>query len=90
MTEKERERLWVLRARAAGKLRGREAAERLGLSERQVKRLLKALRERGDVAAVHGHRGCRSNRALAPKLREKVLRLQQRLYEDYGPTLIAE
>ena len=90
MTEKERERLWVLRARVAGKLRTKEAAERLGVSERQVKRLVRALRERGDEAAVHGHKGSPSNRALAPKLRANVLRLQERLYEDYGPTFLAE
>jgi transposase len=90
LTEKERERLWVLKARAAGKLRAKESAERLGVSERQVKRLVKALRERGDVAAVHGLKGRRSNRAAEPEVREKVLKLQQRLYEGYGPTLLAE
>ncbi len=90
MTEKERERLWVLRARAAGKLRTKEAAERLGVSERQVKRLLRALRSRGDAAAVHRLKGRRSNRALSAKVRGKVLRLRERLYDDYGPTLLAE
>jgi transposase len=90
MTEKERERLWVLKARAAGKLRTKEAAERLGISERQVKRLVRALRSRGDRAAVHGLKGRPSNRALSAKVREKVLRLWERLYDDYGPTLFAE
>jgi transposase len=90
LTEKERDRLWVLKARVAGKLRTREAAERLGVSERQVKRLVQALRERGDEAAIHGHKGAPSNRALAPKLRAQVLELQERRYGDYGPTLLAE
>jgi predicted ArsR family transcriptional regulator len=40
----------------------REAAEELGLSTRQVKRLLYALKKRGDKAMVHGLRGKPSNR----------------------------
>src|ERR1035437_9572549 len=42
----------------------REAAEELGLSTRQVKRLLYALKKRGDKAVIHGVRGKPSKRRI--------------------------
>ena len=90
LRERERECLWVLKARAAGRLRTKEAAERLGVTPRQVRRLLGGMRERGDGVVVHGLRGRPGNRATDPKVRERVLALQGSLYVDYGPTLLAE
>lgn len=90
LKERDRERLWVLRAKQAGRLRTKEAAERLGVTPRQVQRLVKALAQRGDVVAVHGLRDRSGNRAAAGKLRARVLQLQARHYPDYGPTLLAE
>lgn len=90
LSEKERERLWVLKARAAGRLRAKEAAERLSVTERQLRRLMKALVAHGDVAAVHGLKGRPGNRAFPRKLREKVNRLHERMYADYRPTLFTE
>ena len=90
LTERDRERLWVLKAKQAGRLRTKEAAERLGVTPRQVQRLLRELSRRGDVVTVHGLRGRRGNRATAPKVKAKVLQLQARHYGDYGPTLLAE
>ncbi len=60
MTQKEVTRLEVMQALEAGMMVGREAAEVLGVSERQVKRLRKAYRERGATGLVHGNRGKRS------------------------------
>lgn len=90
MTEKDRERLVVLRAKREGRLRTKEAAERLGVTPRQVQRLVKALGRRGDVVAVHGLRGRRGNRVTDRKVKAKVLRLQAKHYLDYGPTLLSE
>lgn len=90
LTQKERERLWVIKAKEAGRLRTKEAGERLGVTPRQVQRLVQELRNRGDPAVVHGLRGRPSNRATDGKVKAKVLQLQARHYEDYGPTLLAE
>ncbi|MGB6390864.1 MAG: ISNCY family transposase [Candidatus Acidiferrales bacterium] len=66
------------------------AAERLKVTDRQVRRMLLRIRERGDAALVHGLRGRPSNRKLAARLEQKILaRLRQR-YADFGPTLAAE
>jgi len=53
------------------------AASMLGLSERQVRRLIKAIREKGDRGIVHGSRARPSNRRLPDKMRSKVLSLYQ-------------
>ena len=54
---KEQRRLEALTRVRAGEWTRTEAAHALGLSARQVRRLLKAYRVRGPVALVHGNRG---------------------------------
>ncbi len=61
------------------------------MSERQVRRLLWSLKERGDKAIVHAGRGRRSNRKFAPEVeQEAVAILSQEVYRGFGPTLAAE
>ena len=62
----------------------------LGLSERQVRRLVKAVREEGDKGIINQSRGRPSNRRLSAATKEKVLSLYRETYSDFGPTLAAE
>src|SRR6202161_655753 len=64
MTQAERDRLVTLKKAKKKVITQREAAEELGLSIRQVKRLLYGLKKRGDKAVVHGLRGKPSNRRV--------------------------
>ena len=90
LSQRERDRLKVLHEVQQKQLTQVAAAERLKVSDRQVRRMLLRLRERGDRSLVHGLRGLPSNRKLATRLEQKVLaRLRQR-YADFGPTLAAE
>jgi transposase len=57
LNRKERRRQLVLSKVREGKLVGWQAAEILGISVRQVRRLVKAYREGGMRALVHGNRG---------------------------------
>ena len=43
----------------------REAAEKMGVSDRWVRKLLKRMSKQGDAVVVHGLRGRPSNRKLA-------------------------
>jgi DNA-binding transcriptional regulator LsrR (DeoR family) len=52
MTQAERDRLVALKKAKKKLITQREAAEEMGLSIRQVKRLLKALKKRGDKAVI--------------------------------------
>jgi hypothetical protein len=90
LSQRERDRLRVLQEVERGHLTQREAAGRIHLCDRQVRRLLLRLQEQGDRAVIHGLRGRPSNRRLAVSFEQKVLaRIRQR-YADFGPTLAAE
>ena len=66
------------------------AAEVLGLSERQVRRMIRRICVEGERGIAHRGRGQPSNRGFPEKLKAKVLRLYERRYADFGPTLAAE
>src|ERR1700726_849215 len=90
LSQRERDRLKVLHEVQQKELTQVAAAERLKVTDRQVRRMLLRLRERGDRSLVHGLRGRPSNRKLAARFEQKILaRLRQR-YADFGPTLASE
>jgi Integrase core domain len=91
MTQGDRDRLVTLKKAKKKLITQREAAEELGLSVRQVKRLLHALKKRGDKAVVHGLRGRGSNRRIEEQIEHEAVRiLSAPVYEGFGPTLAAE
>ena len=67
-----------------------EAATLLGLTDRQIRRLVQRVRREGDRALGHRRRGQPSKRRLAVGFKAKVLRLYGQHYGDFGPTLAAE
>src|SRR5213596_2768418 len=91
MTQADRDRLVTLKKAKKKLITQREAAEELRLSIRQVKRLLYALKKRGDKAVVHGLRGRLSNRRIEEGIeQESVKVLSTPVYQGFGPTLAAE
>src|SRR4030042_2277566 len=61
-----------------------EAAEILSLSSRQIRRIVRRIRAEGDKGIAHKARGRRSNRRIADKIRDKVIQLYRKQYEDFG------
>lgn len=90
LSQRERERLRVLHEVKEKHLTQMEAAERLKVTDRQVRRLLAALEEHGDGAVVHGLRGRPSNRKLGASFEQRILARVRQRYADFGPTLAAE
>lgn len=90
MSRKERDRMKVVEALGAGRLRQVEVARRLRLCERQVRRILARYRAQGDAGLVHRARGRPSNRRMPEALRRRVMDRVVRQYRDFGPTLAAE
>lgn len=90
MSTQEVKRLEVLRQLADGVLSQRAAAQRLGLSERQVRRLQRVYARKGAAGLVSRRRGQPSNRRLPETLRQAVLARVRERYADFGPTLAAE
>src|SRR5216684_4181894 len=91
MTQADRDRLVTLRKAKKRLITQQQAAEELRLSVRQVKRLLFALKKRGDKAVIHGLRGKPSNRRIAKSVEEEAIQiLSADLYKGFGPTLASE
>ena len=89
MSNKEIDRLLVVEKIVAKCLKQREGAAQLGLSKRQMIRLVKRYRAQGAAAMVSKHRGNR-NREYAVGTKERVQELIEQHYADFGPTLAAE
>lgn len=91
MTQADRDRLVALKKAKKRLITQREAAEELGVSIRHVKRLLTALKKRGDKAVIHGLRGMQSNRRIDESIEKQAVKiLSGPLYKGFGPTLAAE
>lgn len=95
MSEEEVRRAGVLKRVKAGELTQVEAAEMLGLSYRQAKRVYARYVASGPKGLVHGSVGKPSNRARPKKERRRILALVRKQYsgapgERFGPTLAAE
>jgi DNA-binding Lrp family transcriptional regulator len=90
MSQRERDWLNWLKQAETKQITQAQAAERMGVSERWVRKLLRRKKRQGDRVVVHALRGRLSNRRLPESMRKRVLRLITREYKDFGPTLIAE
>ena len=91
LSQRERDRLAVLRQVRDGHVSARRGAELVGLTPRHFRRLRRAWEREGDVVVIHGLRGRRSNRALSAELRAQVMeRVREPVFSDFGPTLLAE
>jgi transposase len=90
MSESERERASIMRMADAKAITQREAAERLGLSVRQVKRLYRAWKAGGDAELVSGHRGRVSPRRMGEETLLKIESLLRNTYPDFGATMASE
>ena len=87
---KETDRASVIGQVSEKRLGQREAAEQLGLSIRQVQRLLARYRERGSSGLVSGHLGKPSNNVIAASVRREAMGLVRERYPDFGPTFACE
>lgn len=65
MSEKELNRVNVIQAVCEKRLRRRNAAAQLELTERQIQRLVNRYRESGAAGLAHGHRGKPCNHCLS-------------------------
>ena len=80
MGPREEKRAQVLTRVLAGQWTAKEAAELLGMSTRQIRRLKAAYREEGIRALVHGNRGRRPHHALPSEVRDRVAMLARTTY----------
>lgn len=90
MSERELNRVEVLSKVIDGRRTVSEAASLLGMSKRQVQRLLVRFRDHGAGSIRHRGRGQRSNNQKSAGVRDYALSLIRETYSDFGPTFATE
>jgi hypothetical protein len=90
ITEEEIRRYQVIRKIFDQDVNQQEAAEYLGLSDRQVRRIVHRVRKEGERGVIHRLRGARGCRRFCEGFKSKVLSLYRNEYRDFGPTLASE
>ena len=90
MSVKELRRVPVIRQAMERKITQRKAGQLVGLTTRQVRRLIERVEQEGDQGLAHRGRGTPSNRRMPEPVTATVLRLYAQRYGDFGPTLAAE
>ena len=90
LSHTELDRVSVIRSIISRQLTQAQAAQRLQLSVRQVKRLTRAYRTCGAAGMVSKHRGRCPGNALSDALRQQALALIRAHYIDFGPTFAHE
>ena len=90
LRQRELKRLHMIHKVLEGTLTQAEAAALISLTDRQLRRIVKRIRKEGDTGICHKARGKPSNRRLPLKLKKRIVRLYQKTYTDFGPTLFTE
>lgn len=90
MSNKELVVLQTVRDVESRRLTQREAAKRLDVTDRTVRRWQTTVRTEGPSGLAHGNRGQESPRKVPKKERDKIVFLILSKYPDFGPTLATE
>lgn len=90
MSMRELKRLKVVQEAIERNITQKAGASMMGLSERQVRRLVRAVRDEGEGGVIHKGRGRPSNRRISQKVKDKAVVLYKKKYYGFGPTLAAE
>lgn len=90
MSHTEIDRLEVVQKITAKQITQVEAARLLGISYRQVKRIVKKYRQHGVASLVSKRRGKPANNRITSTIKQKTLALIRDNYHDFAPTLAHE
>lgn len=90
MSLKELDRLQIIRDSVSRQITQEQAADRIGISIRQVKRLVQRYRIEGPQGLISRRRGQRPNNAFTSEFRTLVISLVRDKYPDFGPTFACE
>jgi transposase len=84
MSRRQWKRLEGVERIGSGKLTTREAAEVLGLSTRQVRRLRRAVERRGAAGIVHGNQGREPRNRIGEDVRSRIIELRRKTYDGFN------
>jgi hypothetical protein len=90
LTKKEHERLEIIRRVMKREIRQKEAGVLMGITDRQVRTLVRKVRERGAAGLAHGNRGKPSPKRMPTDLVGKIAEIIKSRYRDFKPKFAAE
>lgn len=90
MSQKEAQRYAVIEQVLQGHASQALAAQQLGLSVRQIKRLCAGVRQHGTGALISRRRGQPSNRRISAARKSAIMAIVAQHYGDFGPQLACE
>ena len=90
MSKKELKRLPKIHMVLNKVMTQREAVSDLDLSERQIRRIVKRVREEGDEGIVHRSRGRPSKCKIPDEIKSRILTVYENNYGGFGPTFATE
>lgn len=90
MNKKEIKRISVMQRMEDQKITGREASQHLGVTIRQVRRLIARYREQGAEGLIHGNRGRPAHNRIEAEVRLKIQGLAEEAYADYNDSHFTE
>lgn len=90
MSQRELKRLYIVHKLLDKRLRQVEATDLLGLSERQIRRIVKKVKKEGEAGVIHKSRGKLSHNRIPEKTKQKVISLYKNKYRGFGPLLFSE
>ena len=90
MTMRDLDRLKCIQGVLDRELRVFQAAERLGITPRQVLRLVRRYELEGPIGLISRHRNRPGNHRIKAELADRAFAILRSQYPDFGPTLAAE
>ena len=90
MNSREQKRLVVLNRVENGQLTAVEAAQLLGLSVRQVRRILAGYRKEGAATLAHANRGRKPVHAASAEVRQQIIQLATSKYQGCNHQHLSE
>lgn len=84
MNRREAKRLHIIHQALDEKITQVEAARLIDISDRQIRRMIRRLREEGDEGICHRSRGKASNHRIPKKIKERALKLFREEYHDFN------
>ncbi len=90
LSRKEIDRLRVIHQVMDRQILQVDGARLLGLTDRQVRNIIQKVRQRGDEGIAHGNRGRVAANKMAKDEEERIGKIVEECYRDFGPTLAAE
>lgn len=90
MSMKETERIAIMDNLIAKRIKQKHAGKQLGVSIRQVQRMVKRYKREGVSGLINQSRGRVGNKAMKKEKKNSIVLLIKQQYPDFGPTLAAE